>query len=337
MSRTAAGTVGIAILGSGGIADAHARAFVELPGVTLLWVYGSESSRVEAMAGRFPDAQPSTDLSAVLADPMVDAVVVCGRTMSHLHRAQESLGAGKHVLVEKPPAFRVEDFDGLLRMARQAGRRIMVAQTARFHPAMLTLGQAVAEGSIGQPRLVHASWYVGHVWPGAWRSWQLDPAQSGGHGIHNGMHPLDMAIWLLASRPIRVMARGWNTHAPEMPTPDSFHLTVAFENGSLALLETCYALRPAGSVLRRLLVAGTGGTLEHDTSRDPQAPGGPLPPASVEAASLHQAAHFVEVVRGAAEPLVEPAQSRQALLAAIAAQRSLDTRQAVAIEEDVRA
>lgn len=329
------GTIGLAILGSGGIAAAHGGAFSRVPGVTIRSVYGSDVTRARRLADKLPDAQPSTDLEAVLADPRIEAVVVCGRTSSHLYRAHAALSAGKHVLIEKPPTFKLEDFDGLLDLAREVDRHLMVAQTVRFQPAMATMGRAVSAGEIGQPRLIHASWYVGHVWPGAWKSWQLDPLQSGGHGIHNGMHPLDLAIWLLGSRPIRIMARGWNTHAPDMPTPDNFHFTVAFEDGGLALLETAYSLRPQGTVLRRLLLAGSEGTLEHHTSRDPRAPGVPGSPASVDDGGFYQATHFIEVVRGQVAPLISPAQSRQALAAAIAAQESLDHGYAVSIEEEM--
>lgn len=326
-------SVGVAVFGSGSIAQTHARSFADLPGVEVRWIVGSDESRARDLARSFAGARATSDPSDALRDDSVHAVVVCGRSRSHAERTRLALMAGRHVLVEKPPAFSVAEFDELVSLAEASGRRLMVAQTARFHPAMMSMGSEVGAGSIGRPRLLHASWYVGHVWPGAWNSWQLDPERSGGHALHNGMHPLDMAIWLLEDRPERIMARGWRTHSPEMPTPDSFHLVVAFEGGALAMLETVYALRPEGAVLRRLLLAGTEGTLQHHTGRDPSPPGTVVPPFSVLGAAASQAAHFIDVVRGTVEPLVQLRHSRLALASALAAQRSLETGMSVNVRE----
>src|SRR5699024_6676186 len=103
-----------------------------------------------------------------------------------------------------------------------SGVSLAVGQTVRFQPIVADAYQAVTEGVVGDPRLIHLSWYTGHVWPGGWRGWQLDKASSGGHPVHNGVHILDTATWLLGSPPVEVMARGFRTFSPDLPIPDSF-------------------------------------------------------------------------------------------------------------------
>lgn len=318
---------GIAVLGSGGIARAHVAALGRVPGVRVTHVLGSDPARAAAVAALAPGATATADLDAVLADSDTDGVYVCGRTADHPARTLAAIAAGKHVIVEKPPARDVADFDAMVAAARASGVRLMVGQTVRFQPAVATLAAACRAGRVGDPRLLHLNWYVGHVWPGAWRSWQLDPRQSGGHLVHNGMHPLDLAIWLLDARPERVFTRGWCTHAPDMPTPDSFHLTVRFAGGGLAMIEVSYGLRDPGDVLRRMVLCGADGTLAHHTGDDaaPSDGGPPAPLASVGDAIQRQAEHAAAVVAGHTEPLVELRHSRWALAAAIAAQRSLET------------
>ncbi|WP_205629554.1 Gfo/Idh/MocA family protein [Jiangella muralis] len=327
MSGPDPGPAGIAVLGSGGIARAHVAALSRVPGVRVTHVLGSDPARAAEVAALAPGCRPATSLDDVLADPGTHGVYVCGRTEDHPGRTLAAVAAGKHVVVEKPPARDVADFDAMVRAAKSAGVRLMVGQTVRFQPAVATLEAASRSGRVGDPRLLHLNWYVGHVWPGAWRSWQLDPRQSGGHLVHNGMHPLDLAIWLLRARPVRVFTRGWCTHAPDMPTPDSFHLTVRFADGGLAMIEVSYGLRDPGDVLRRMVLCGTEGTLGHHTSDDaaPSDGGPPVPLASVGDAVQRQAEHAAAVVSGRAEPLIELRHSRWALAAAIAAQRSLDT------------
>ncbi|MEB0014965.1 Gfo/Idh/MocA family oxidoreductase, partial [Glaciimonas sp. Cout2] len=79
------------------------------------------------------------------------------------------------------------------------------------------LQQQVASGDIGDPKLLHVTWYTGHVWPNGWRGWQLDTALSGGHPVHNGTHSIDLAVWLMNSRPVEVFARQFATFAANMP------------------------------------------------------------------------------------------------------------------------
>lgn len=321
------GLTGIAVLGSGTIARAHVVALSQVPGVQVTHVLGSDRSRTEALAALAPGARSASRVDDVMNDDGTHGVYVCGRTEDHPRRTLAAIEAGKHVIVEKPPSREAGDFDTMVRAARAGGVRMMVGQTVRFQPAVAALAAASRDGRIGEPKVLHLNWYVGHVWPGAWQSWQLDPAQSGGHLVHNGMHPLDLAVWLLRARPVRVFARGWCTHAPDMPTPDSFHLTVRFDDDSLAMIEVSYGLRVPGDTLRRMLLIGTEGTLSHHTADDatPAWGGPPVPPPSVADALQRQAEHAAEVIAGAAAPLVTLDESGAALAAALAAQRSVDT------------
>lgn len=333
MTATKDQPIGVAVLGSGSIARAHVAALARVPGIKVTYVLGSDVARAQAVAALAPGCQTSTRIDDVLNDQTTDCVYVCGRTEDHPSRTLAAIAAGKHVIVEKPPARNVADFEAMVRAAHERGVHLMVGQTVRFQPAVAALAQAAQAGHIGDPRLLHLNWYVGHVWPGAWRSWQLDPAQSGGHLVHNGMHPLDLAIWLLGAQPVRVFTRGWCTHAPDMPTPDSFHLTVRFDNGSLAMIEVSYGLRTPGEVLRRMVLCGTDGTLWHHTADDAKLAyaGSPVSPASVADAIQRQADHVAAMLGGSVQPLVSTDESQSALAAAVAAQRSLDSREAVEV------
>lgn len=323
----------VAVLGSGDIAREHVRAFGRA-GARLSWAYGTDAQRAADLAAGSAGMRPTTSLTDVLRDVDTTGVVVCGRSQTHRDRTIAALDAGKHVLVEKPPAASLAEFDRMIAAAESAGRRLFVGQTVRFQPAVTAMAARAESGAIGTPRVLHLSWYVGHVWPGAWRSWQLDPASSGGHILHNGMHPIDLAVWLLRGTPVRVFARGWCTHAPQMPTPDSFQLTVEFDNGALALIEVSYALAQRGAALRRSVLIGTEGTLRHHTDDD-DVPSGPEPAAfpSVADALVHEAQHALDVFAGRAEPLITLAQSRAALAAALAGQRSLEQGRPVEISE----
>ncbi|HEY0698674.1 MAG TPA: Gfo/Idh/MocA family oxidoreductase [Micromonospora sp.] len=331
-------SLNVAVLGTGAIAREHVAALARIPGVRVTHVAGSDLTRAAAVAAHAPGAVASADPAAILADPAVDAVDICEATPEHARWTIAAGHAGKHVHVEKPAALTVEDFDAMVAATEGAGRSLMVGQTVRFHPAVRTLQSAVASGDIGAARLLHVSWYAGYVWPRGWRGWQHDPAQSGGHPVHNGTHALDLAVWLTARRPTRVFARAFPSFAADMPVPDSFHVTVRFDDDSLALLEISYALRRHGDVLRRIMVAGTTGTLFHSTENDPGlvADAARPAPSSVEDAMFHQLRHWADTVRADALPIVTNEQVRAALAAAIAAQRSLELGQPVEVPDATR-
>lgn len=326
----------IAIAGSGVIAGDHIRALRHRPGAEIAYVYGSDLARAEALAALAPGAIAVTDFSRVLNDSTVDAVDVCNATPDHARFTIAAGNAGKHVHVEKPAALTIPIFDEMVRATEGRGTTLMVGQTVRFQPAVTAIAREVHAGTIGTPRLAHISWYTGYVWPGGWRGWQLDRSRSGGHPVHNGTHCLDLAVWLFGRTPVRVFARSFPSFAAGMPVHDSFHLTVRFDDDSLALLEISYALPKKGETFRRLVVAGTEGTVAHSTADDPGliADGAFVPPASVENAMEAQLSHWVDVVQGTRPAIVQTHQVRSALRAAIAAQRSLDTHRPVTLDSE---
>lgn len=329
-------TVKVAVVGSGNIAREHVTALASIPGVEVVYVYGSDLERARRVAALSPTARGTDRLDHVLRDRDIVAVDVANATPDHAAAVIAAGEAGKHVHVEKPAALELRDFDAMVAATEGRGLSLMVGQTVRFQPSVATVARAVAQGDIGTPRLLHLGWYTGYVWPGGWRGWQLDRAQSGGHPVHNGSHCLDLAVWLLGRTPERVFARSFPSYAAQMPVHDSFHLTVRFDDGSLALLEISYALRRHADSLRRLVLSGTSGTVAHSTDDDPglSSDGARPMPSSVEGAMSAQLRHWIDVV-GGAPPNVTTRQVRAALAAGLAAQESLDTGHAVTVRSNL--
>lgn len=323
----------VAVIGAGAIARDHVTALAAVPGLRLAHVVDRHPQRAAALAALAEGATWSTDPATAWSDA-IDVTAVCTSPESHADLTVAALTAGRAVLLEKPAALSVPDADRVLAAARTAGRPLLVAQTARFQPVHLEMARAIASGAIGTPRLAHLTWYTGHVWPGGWRGWQLDASRSGGHVAHNGVHALDLLTWLMDDEPVRVFARPCRTWAPGMPTPDSFQILVRFAGGALATIELCYALAARGTFVRRLMLAGTTGTLHHSSEDEPRTQSAsPLAPASIEGAMTEQTRHLRDVLDGTAAPLTAPHQVRSALAAALAAQLSADEARPVDVKE----
>ena len=254
-------TRSIALIGAGGIAQDHAAAYARIPGARVSHVMDTDADRAQSLAARIGAAW-STDAAAVFAAPDVDAVDICTPSETHAALTIAAAERGKAIHVEKPAALSLADFDAMVAATERHGVSLMVGQTARFQPVNAEIAREIAAGTIGRLRVLHVTWYAGHVWADGWRAWQLDPARSGGHPLHNGIHALDLAVWLFGRQPTRVFSRGFRTFAPTMGIPDSFHMTVRFDDGSMALLEIAYALHTRGDALRRILAVGEHGSLQ---------------------------------------------------------------------------
>ena len=119
----------------------------------------------------------------------------------HLHEevAADVLGAGKHLLLEKPVAHTVEAAERLLATPRADGLVFQIAENAQFWPEVLEVQRLIAEGAIGEvisARSWHCAPPMGDFYPdGAWR---LSAGSAGGGvAIDTGSHwfrPLRM--WL---------------------------------------------------------------------------------------------------------------------------------------------
>lgn len=321
----------VAIIGSGNIARDHLAALRSIPNVEVAYVYGSNLERAASLAALYPGAIATTDIEKILKDPAITAVDITNATPDHARFTIAAGKAGKHVHVEKPAALNLPDLDAMIAATEGRDLSLMVGQTVRFQPSIATIAASLRAGDIGTPRLTHVSWYTGYVWPGGWRGWQLDAAKSGGHPVHNGSHCIDLAIWLLQRTPVRVFARSFPSYAAQMPVHDSFQLTVKFDDGSLALLEISYSLRKHADMLRRIVLAGSEGTLAHTTEDDPglTSDGARPAPSSVEGAMTAQLSHWVDLIQGRAEPIVKTAEVRATLATGLAAQQSLDTGRAI--------
>jgi predicted dehydrogenase len=326
-------TLAVAIIGAGGIAQDHVAAYARIPGARVTHIVDTDASRARTLAAQGGNVTWSTDIQPILAAPDVDAIDICTPSETHAALTIAAAEWGKAIHVEKPAALSLADFDAMVAATERHGASLTVGQTARFQPVNTEIASAVAAGSIGRLRVLHVTWYAGHVWADGWRAWQLDPARSGGHPLHNGIHALDLAVWLLGRAPTRVFTRGFRTFAPTMGIPDSFHMTVRFDDGSFALLEIAYALRQRGDALRRILAVGESGSLSHSTEDDPQlySDGVHLPSPAIEDAMYHQLRHWIASVRGEESPIVKNTQVRHALAAALAAQESLETGRAVTV------
>src|SRR5690554_3000089 len=198
----------VGLIGTGRIAQAHMAALAALPDLgRLRAVADAVPERAREAADRFGATEVFADYRELLADPEVDAVVIC--LPHHLHRqaAVDAAKAGKHVLVEKPMALNAAQALEMVQAAEAAGVTLMVGQSRRFSHAAMELIRRREE--LGEPIRWVTHFLVHFAQPPT--AWWNDPEEAGILILAlQGVHYFDLVQWYTGRTPQRVLAATWN-------------------------------------------------------------------------------------------------------------------------------
>lgn len=254
--------LGIGIIGAGGIAETHMTALRSVPGGKLAAVCDVAAGRAQQVAAREGCAAYG-EVKELLADPAVEAVIVCTPNLTHEDIGLQVLAAGKPLLMEKPLALTPA---GARRLQAEAAGRdlaLMAGHSHRFSEQGLAIKEAIDAGAIGTPRYVRVVFNGGWIWPG-WQHWVLDPALSGGHSFHNGVHLTDLACWWMSEQADTVFSAGQHATSEALQIFDYLVVGLGFPSGGSALCEISRGDNPRSAGYAEITVAGTEGTLTRE-------------------------------------------------------------------------
>ncbi len=322
----------VGIVGAGMIGGCHSRAYADTPGVEVAAVCDDRPAKAEELAAT-TGAAAVPDFEALLALG-VDVVSVCTPPDSHVDLALRSLGAGCHVMCEKPVARDLADARRLLGAARDAedaGLVVGIGHVARFEAEHAAAQRLVADGLIGRVAMMTHS--MTSAFP-SWSEggWLADPERSGGPLLDLAVHSFDYLAWVSGSRAVRVHAVAGDTPVG----PDTYALaTVRYDNGAIGQVQASWA-DPASRGFRLACeLVGTEGRVSWDygsisNGRLHRSDGSsevffPLE----ERGYAAEIAAFTEAVRAGGPAPVPVGAGYQALRTALAAHRSLENGQPV--------
>jgi len=229
--------IGVGVIGAGLFATTTLLPVLKrTKGVQLHGVATSTGLTGRHAGRKFGFRYCTTEYRELLADSMVDLILVLTRHGSHAHFVAAALQAGKHVFVEKPLAINKEQLRTVVKaykMALQASGTkkpiLFVGFNRRFSPFACWLKERF-EG-VPEPLSVHCTVNAGVIPPD---HWVHDPNQGGGRIIGEVCHFIDLIQFLTGSVPARVYAE---TLTSENYKPsDNVVVTVKMANGALGSL-----------------------------------------------------------------------------------------------------
>ena len=164
-------------------------------------VGGRDRARAEAYARARAIPRAHGTYEGLLADPDVDAVYVALPNALHAEWAAWAVEAGKHVLCEKPLGADPAAVERALTAAEAAGRVLVEGFMWRHHPQVARLRELLAEGAVGEVRLVRASFSFTLVGE---EDIRLDPALGGGALLDVGSYCVSALRLVAGGEPLRV-------------------------------------------------------------------------------------------------------------------------------------
>ncbi len=228
--------VRLGFVGTGYISKVHARAARKLPDVALVAVVNHRRPSMEAFAHAFDIPRRYDHLEDLLADQVVDALVISTPNYLHAPQTIAALRSGVHVMVEKPMAMNAQEAKAMIEAAASSRALLMVAHCWRFDEEVRWLRTQVESGRLGH--IVRTTGYGVHVHWGP-SGWFTDKRLAGGGAlIDMGIHALDTARYLLGDpQPVSVYARV-GTYYGDYDVDDTGILVVQWDNGTVSYIES---------------------------------------------------------------------------------------------------
>lgn len=141
---------GIGLVGCGQWGLNYLRAFSEIEGCEVVAACDISEARLLEAERRHRGIVTTTDLSKLLADPQVSAVVVATQASQHYDVVRTVIEAGKPCLVEKPMTTDVEQARSLRDLAKNRNQILMVGHVFRYNPAINIMQKLLVSGALGQ-------------------------------------------------------------------------------------------------------------------------------------------------------------------------------------------
>ncbi|MGX5666861.1 inositol 2-dehydrogenase [Rhizobium daejeonense] len=250
----------LALLGAGRIGKVHAQAIASDSRAKLVAVVDAVAEAAQAIADQ-AGCKVST-IDAVLADPEVDAVVICTPTNTHADLIERFAKAGKAIFCEKPIDLDVARAKACLEVVRQTGARVMLGFNRRFDPHFRAVRKTIEDGTIGKVEMVT----ITSRDPGP------PPASyikvSGGIFRDMTIHDFDMARFLLGEEIVSVTAFGSVLVDPEigkLGDYDSASIILTTASGRQAMISN--SRRASYGYDQRIEVHGSLGAVSAENQR----------------------------------------------------------------------
>lgn len=210
--------IGVAVVGTGFGQKIHIPGLQIHHRTEVVAVHHRDREKATAIAQAHSIPMACQTVDELVALPNVDAVSISTPPFLHYEMAKTVLTAHKHLLLEKPTTLTVAEAIELHRLAIANQLVTTMDFEFRFVPAWMRLSELLAEGFVGNPRLIKVDWLVsGRGDPTRPWNWYARKDQGGGALGAMGSHTFDYLRWLFG--PAKRLCARLSTSIPTRPDP----------------------------------------------------------------------------------------------------------------------
>jgi predicted dehydrogenase len=255
---------GIGIVGAGGIVNhAHLPAYRQA-GLNVVAICDINESSVKTTAEKWDIPFSMTDYRELLERPDIHIIDIAIPNEGRTEIVKEAVKAGKHILIQKPFAHKVEQAEEMVRLAREHGVRLAVNQNARFAPFYRKTKEIIDSGVLGELYLITHEMRINQdasmadTWFAKVPHFLL---------VDYEIHHLDLMRYWSGQTPERVYTSGTRMPGQKFASDMTVLTTMEFAGGLRASLTTVDTLQ-SDQGFWRFTVEGTKGSLYGRISHD---------------------------------------------------------------------
>jgi predicted dehydrogenase len=258
--------IGLAIIGAGRIGTMRATLATSHAAVRMIGVADLNETAATTLAEKSGASIVGTDSREIISHPAINAVVVSTGEHQHVEPVLQALEMGKHVLVEKPIALKLEDADKLIAAAAQSSGSLHVGYRRRFTRRYLTVKEQISLGRLGSVSGLSARIYNSRAQ--VFQMLKRDPHAT--PVVDSLTYFVDMLGWWVPDNPaVEVWARGkgGTIRKAGFDCDDVTYAVVTLADGALVNFSCSFALPdkyPSLGYCARIEVIGTEGVLMID-------------------------------------------------------------------------
>ena len=221
----------IGLLGKGGISTSHLKAYNQLNEETNGVVIAACCDIREEVLTDLPDSRLYTDVDEFLEKEQgqLDYIDICLPTYMHKDVSVKAMRMGYNVLCEKPMALNYKECQEMCRVAKETGKKFMIAHCSRFMGASMLIKEYIENCELGKPYSAEFHRQGGSLDEMGYNNWFRDVKLSGGAMLDLHVHDVDMIYGMFgmpkavsAAAKNRIDGAGWDAMSINYMYDDMF-------------------------------------------------------------------------------------------------------------------
>lgn len=223
--------IGIGIIGAGNFTQSVLLPeFSKIKGIRFDSIASAKGMHAKKLAEKYHFNIATSNYKDVIGSKNSDLVVITSTHDLHYSMVKESLEAGKNVYVEKPLCIKESELEAInALMVRNNKASLMVGFNRRFSKHIQYIKKFLESNTT--PIILNYRVNAGNI---PKKHWINDPDIGGGRIIGEVCHFVDLAQYIIGSRPVQVYTQKMSTNNEDIINEDNIITTITYQNGSIA-------------------------------------------------------------------------------------------------------